>query len=49
MIMLIAVGLALLVVLAVVVGVVDHATASRRRYLAAERRDRWEARRAARL
>lgn len=48
MITLIVIGLALLVLLAVVVGIVDRAGAARRRFIAGERRERWEAQRAAR-
>jgi hypothetical protein len=43
MITMIGVGIALLVMLAVVVGVVDAVRAPRRRLIAAERRERWEA------
>jgi hypothetical protein len=44
MITMIGVGIALLVVLAVVVGVVDAVQAPRHRLIAAERRQRWETR-----
>lgn len=49
MITFIVAGLGLLVLLAVVVGIVDRATAAKRRYVAGERRQEFEARRAARL
>lgn len=38
-------GLALILLIAVVVGIVDAAYSSRWRSVAAERRDQWEARR----
>ena len=41
---LIAVGVALIVAVAIVVGIVDAAHAPSRREVAAERRQRWEAR-----
>lgn len=41
---LIVVGLALLVLIAIVVGVVDRASAAGRRFVAQERRQRWESR-----
>ena len=46
MITVIALGIAFLVVSAVVVGMIDAAQAPMRRRIAAERRDRWEARQA---
>ena len=49
MITFIVAGLGLLVVLAVVVGIVDHASAAKRRFVAGERRQEFETRRAARL
>ncbi len=45
MITVVLVGIALLVLIAVLVGVADAVHAPTRRQLAAERRQRWEARR----
>lgn len=44
MITVIALGIAFLVVSAIVVGMIDAAQAPTRRRIAAERRERWEAR-----
>jgi hypothetical protein len=45
MITVVCLGIGFIVVLAIVVGFVDHRQAPRHRLVAAERRQRWEARR----